>query len=200
MAQNFIGCDREQELLLPPSLREWLPDDHLAWFVLAAVEQMDPERVLCRLPPGRARPGGARSSDVFGSSARVSATTVRTPATTRRYAALKDSDDTQGDGTRDRKRGARAQLRPRSKDRDPTQVPALPHRASERERGRPDAPAWDGSERDDRPRADFCFAMAEQSSEDAAPVQLVLVLCTSELGVRGPARVPRQRPCTSRPD
>ncbi|MDX6733220.1 MAG: hypothetical protein QOC54_3168, partial [Baekduia sp.] len=24
MAQNFIGCDREQELLLPPSLREWL--------------------------------------------------------------------------------------------------------------------------------------------------------------------------------
>jgi hypothetical protein len=23
MAQNFIGCDREQELLLPPSLREW---------------------------------------------------------------------------------------------------------------------------------------------------------------------------------
>jgi len=41
MAQNFIACDREQELLLPPSLREWLPDDHLAWFVLDAVAQMD---------------------------------------------------------------------------------------------------------------------------------------------------------------
>jgi transposase len=41
MAQNFLACDREQELLLPPSLREWLPDDHLAWFVLAAVEEMD---------------------------------------------------------------------------------------------------------------------------------------------------------------
>jgi transposase len=27
--------------MLPPSLREWLPDDHLAWFVLAAVEEMD---------------------------------------------------------------------------------------------------------------------------------------------------------------
>jgi len=39
--QNFIGCDREQELLLPPSLREWLPDDHLAWFVLDAVAEMD---------------------------------------------------------------------------------------------------------------------------------------------------------------
>jgi transposase len=41
MAQNFIACDREQELLLPPSSREWLPDDHLAWFVLDAVEAMD---------------------------------------------------------------------------------------------------------------------------------------------------------------
>jgi hypothetical protein len=37
MAQNFIVCDREQELLLPPSLREWLPDGHLAWFVIDAV-------------------------------------------------------------------------------------------------------------------------------------------------------------------
>src|SRR3954454_9033865 len=41
MAQNFIACDREQALLLPPSLREWLPEDHLAWFVLDAVEAMD---------------------------------------------------------------------------------------------------------------------------------------------------------------
>src|SRR3954452_21235511 len=41
MAQNFIACDREQELLLPPSLREWLPEGHLAWFVLDAVSEMD---------------------------------------------------------------------------------------------------------------------------------------------------------------
>jgi transposase len=41
MPQNFIGCDRDQELVLPPSLREWLPEDHLAWFVLATVEEMD---------------------------------------------------------------------------------------------------------------------------------------------------------------
>jgi transposase len=41
MAQNFIACDREQALLLAPSLREWLPDDHLAWFVLDAVDAMD---------------------------------------------------------------------------------------------------------------------------------------------------------------
>jgi transposase len=41
MVQNFIVCDREQELLLPPSLREWLPEGHLAWFVIDAVAQLD---------------------------------------------------------------------------------------------------------------------------------------------------------------
>src|ERR671919_2068947 len=41
MPQNFLACDREQELLLPPSLREWLPEDHLAWFVIDAVAQLD---------------------------------------------------------------------------------------------------------------------------------------------------------------
>src|SRR4051794_11151322 len=41
MARNFIACDREQELLLPPSVREWLPEEHLAWFVLDAVGEMD---------------------------------------------------------------------------------------------------------------------------------------------------------------
>src|SRR5256885_6528267 len=41
MGQNFIGCDREQELLLPPSLREWLPEGHLVWFVIDAVAEMD---------------------------------------------------------------------------------------------------------------------------------------------------------------
>jgi transposase len=43
MPQNFIDCDREQELLLPPSLREWLPGDHLAWFVIDAVTEIDLE-------------------------------------------------------------------------------------------------------------------------------------------------------------
>jgi transposase len=41
VAQNFIGCDREQAFLLPPSVREWLAEDHLAWFVIEAVEEMD---------------------------------------------------------------------------------------------------------------------------------------------------------------
>jgi transposase len=31
----------EQDLLLPPSLREWLPEDHLAYFVSDVVDQLD---------------------------------------------------------------------------------------------------------------------------------------------------------------
>jgi transposase len=41
MAYNFLPCDRNQAYLLPPSLTDWLPGDHLAWFVLDAVEQID---------------------------------------------------------------------------------------------------------------------------------------------------------------
>ncbi|HTZ65419.1 MAG TPA: IS5/IS1182 family transposase, partial [Solirubrobacteraceae bacterium] len=41
MAQNFLTCDREQVLLLPPCLRDWLAEDHLAWFVLDAVDELD---------------------------------------------------------------------------------------------------------------------------------------------------------------
>jgi transposase len=41
MPQNFLACDRDQELFLPPSLRDWLGEDHLAWCVLDAVEQID---------------------------------------------------------------------------------------------------------------------------------------------------------------
>ena len=41
MVQNFLPCERDQQYLMPPSLTEWLPEDHLAWFVIDAVDQMD---------------------------------------------------------------------------------------------------------------------------------------------------------------
>ena len=41
MAQNFVACDRQQQYLMPPSIAEWLPEGHLAWFVLDAVSEMD---------------------------------------------------------------------------------------------------------------------------------------------------------------
>jgi transposase len=40
---NFLACDREQAFLMPPDPRDWLPEGHLAWFVLASVEEMDLE-------------------------------------------------------------------------------------------------------------------------------------------------------------
>jgi transposase len=41
MAQNFLSCDRDQQMLLPADMRDWLAEDHLAWFVLDAVGEMD---------------------------------------------------------------------------------------------------------------------------------------------------------------
>ena len=57
MGLRFIPCDRDQSFLMPPDLRDWLPEDHLAWFVLAAVEEMDlwPFYVAHRVD-GKSRP------------------------------------------------------------------------------------------------------------------------------------------------
>ena len=41
MAYNLIACDRSQQFLLPPSLDEWLPQGHLARFIVEVVEQLD---------------------------------------------------------------------------------------------------------------------------------------------------------------
>jgi hypothetical protein len=51
MAQNFIESCREQGFLLPPDVREWLPADHLAWFVIDAVAQMDLSAFYARRIP-----------------------------------------------------------------------------------------------------------------------------------------------------
>jgi hypothetical protein len=44
MARNFAGGDREQGLLMPRSLTEWLPENHLVWTILGAVKVMDLRR------------------------------------------------------------------------------------------------------------------------------------------------------------
>jgi transposase len=41
MARRYLPVDRDQAFLLPPDLREWLPADHLAWFVLDVVGELD---------------------------------------------------------------------------------------------------------------------------------------------------------------
>ena len=44
--------DRRQGFLLPPSPSDWLPDIHLAWFVIDAVEQLDIDRLLAKYRSG----------------------------------------------------------------------------------------------------------------------------------------------------
>ena len=41
MAKTYRPYVPEQDLLLPPSLRAWLPEDHLAFFVSDLIDQLD---------------------------------------------------------------------------------------------------------------------------------------------------------------
>lgn len=41
MARSYRRVDRAQRMLLPPGMTEWLSEDHLVWFVLSVVEQLD---------------------------------------------------------------------------------------------------------------------------------------------------------------
>ncbi len=41
MAREFLPYDIDQKLLLPPDLQDWLPDDHLARFILEVVDELD---------------------------------------------------------------------------------------------------------------------------------------------------------------
>jgi transposase len=41
MALGYRPVDRDQQFLLPPDVREWLPSSHLVWFVIETVEQLD---------------------------------------------------------------------------------------------------------------------------------------------------------------
>jgi transposase len=41
VAKWYRPVDRDQAFLLPPSMTDWLPEDHLVWFVIEAVGQLD---------------------------------------------------------------------------------------------------------------------------------------------------------------
>jgi transposase len=45
MGPRFVNIDRDTPLLLPPNLRDWVPADHLAHFVVDAVEALDLRQV-----------------------------------------------------------------------------------------------------------------------------------------------------------
>jgi hypothetical protein len=57
MGARFIGCDRDQVFLMPPSLREWVPEGHLVWTVLDAVGELDLSAIYADYrDDGRGRP------------------------------------------------------------------------------------------------------------------------------------------------
>ncbi len=58
VAYNFVAVDREQLMLMPPSVADWLPEDHLAWFVLDVVAELDLSGFRARL--SRRMVGAAR--------------------------------------------------------------------------------------------------------------------------------------------
>jgi len=41
MARSYRPVIRDQEFLLPPNMADWLAEDHLVWFVLDVVDQLD---------------------------------------------------------------------------------------------------------------------------------------------------------------
>src|SRR3954470_7937745 len=62
MGARFIGCDREQVFLLPLSLRDWVPEGHLVWTVLDAVDELDLSAIYADYrDDGRGRPAYAPS-------------------------------------------------------------------------------------------------------------------------------------------
>jgi len=52
MGNIFLDYDPDQSLLFPPSPREWLPENHLAWFVSDAVEALDLRELFRSYRPG----------------------------------------------------------------------------------------------------------------------------------------------------
>jgi transposase len=41
VANSYRPVDRGQAFLLPPDMADWLPEDHLAWFLIEVVDEMD---------------------------------------------------------------------------------------------------------------------------------------------------------------
>ena len=48
MSKTYLPYEPDQQLLLPAALQEWLPDDHLAYFISDVVDQLDMSEVTAR--------------------------------------------------------------------------------------------------------------------------------------------------------
>src|SRR5579864_1896452 len=59
MSKRFRECSLDQDYLLPPSLHDWLPENHLARFIAEVSEQLDLGQVHASYQTG---PGGVSSA------------------------------------------------------------------------------------------------------------------------------------------
>ncbi len=57
MAYGYVRVDRGQLFLLPPSMRDWIPEDHLGCVLIDVVDQIDTAPFHAR--HGNAGPGRA---------------------------------------------------------------------------------------------------------------------------------------------
>ena len=48
MSKTYLPYDPGQQLLLPPALQEWLPEDHLVYFISDVVDQLDLSEITAR--------------------------------------------------------------------------------------------------------------------------------------------------------
>ncbi len=68
MSKTYLPYDPEQQLLLPAALQEWLPPDHLAYFISDVVDQLAwwTSWTSRTSPPATSRKGGAARPTIPG--------------------------------------------------------------------------------------------------------------------------------------
>jgi transposase len=55
MSRIYLSYDPEQKLLLPPDLRDWLPEGHLALFISDMVDELDLSAIVGSYESGDGR-------------------------------------------------------------------------------------------------------------------------------------------------
>ena len=48
MTKTYLPYDQDRQLLLPEVLQEWLPEDHLAYFISDVADQLDLSEITAR--------------------------------------------------------------------------------------------------------------------------------------------------------
>jgi transposase len=57
MAHQFKPVNRDQPMMLPEDMRDWVDKDHLVWFVIDVFERLDTSALDALAAPGKGRPG-----------------------------------------------------------------------------------------------------------------------------------------------